>query len=225
MSRGFFITGTDTGIGKTTIALGLMAALQQKGLRVAAMKPVSAGCEQTDHGLRHDDAVRLSQQASIDIPYDTINPYAFAEPIAPHIAAHNQGIRMDIDTVVQAYQQIAEKADVVIVEGAGGWLVPFNEQYTMADLAVALGLPIITVVGMRLGCLNQALLTKESIQAHGLTASAWVANTISEPMPYQEENLQSLTQRLSQPCLGTIPFVASINAETIAAQLGISSLL
>jgi dethiobiotin synthetase len=225
MARGFFITGTDTGIGKTTVALGLMAALQQKGLTVAAMKPVSAGCEQTNHGLRHDDAVRLSQQASLALPYDTVNPYAFAEPIAPHIAAQHSGIGMNIDSVTQAYHRIAAQVDVVIVEGAGGWLVPFNDQHTMADVAVALGLPVINVVGMRLGCLNHALLTAQNIQAHALKPIAWVANTLPRQMPFQQENLHALKQRLPGSLLGNIPFLQPVNPQAIVSHLDISALL
>ena len=224
MSRGFFITGTDTDVGKTTTALGLMAALQHRGLKVAAMKPVSAGCTQTREGLRNDDAVRLMQQASLQLPYELVNPYAFTAPIAPHIAAAQIGTRMEITPLVKAYQQIAMLADIVIVEGAGGWLVPLNETHTLGDLATALSIPVITVVGLRLGCLNHALLTQASIQAHGLKQAGWVANQLSPEMPFMSENLASLQQRIDAPLLGVVPYDIHQTGDNTARHLDVSSL-
>jgi len=205
MAKGFFITGTDTDVGKTTVALGLMSALQQKGLTVAAMKPVSAGCMQTPQGLRNDDAVQLMQQASIDLPYDLVNPYAFEAPIAPHIAATDQNVQMNIDVIKQAYQQIANQADIVIVEGAGGWLVPLNETQTMADAASALQLDVIQVIGLRLGCLNHALLTSASIAAQGLTQVGWVASQLSENMQNPSENIQNFNNDSLGNALASFP--------------------
>lgn len=225
MSTGFFITGTDTNVGKTTVALGLMTALQQQGLTVAAFKPVSAGCTRTADGLRNDDAVRLMQQASVDIPYDTVNPYAFEPPIAPHIAASKTNTRIDLGVVKKAYLEIAETVDIVIVEGAGGWLVPVNEQETMADLAATLGLPVINVVGIRLGCLNHALLTTQAIKSCSLPIAGWVANHLSHETPHNRENIQALTARISAPCLGVIPFQPDADNKTIANYLGIQPLL
>lgn len=225
MARGIFITGTDTDVGKTAIALGLMSALQQKGLTVAAFKPVSAGCTKTENGLRNDDALQLMQQASVELPYDIVNPYAFEPAIAPHIAAAEQNIEMSIDTIVQAYEKIAAEVDVVIVEGAGGWLVPFNKTQTMADIACALRLDVIQVVGLKLGCLNHALLTSQSIAAHGLTQKGWVANQCANDMPYQKENIRSLQSRLSGDCFGLIPNLSQITPENIALNLNINTLL
>lgn len=225
MARGIFITGTDTDVGKTATALGLMSALQQKGFTVAAFKPVSAGCTQTENGLRNDDALQLMQQASVKLPYDTINPYAFEPAIAPHIAAQEQNIEMSIDTIVQAYEKIAAEVDVVIVEGAGGWLVPLNKTQSMADIAYALKLDVIQVVGLKLGCLSHALLTSESISAHGLTQTGWVANQCADDMPYQKENIFSLQSRLSGDCLGFIPNMPQITPENIARHLNINTLL
>ena len=219
MKRGFFITGTDTDVGKTTVALGLMATLHKKGFSVAAMKPVSAGCEQTPQGLRNEDSVRLMQQASVDLPYELVNPYAFAVPIAPHIAAEQSGITMQIPALLAAYQEIAQHVDVVIVEGAGGWLVPLNQTQTMADLAVALQLPVITVVGIRLGCLSHALLTQTSIKEHGLTQAGWVANHLIPNMPYAKENIDYLQQRVAGKLLGILPFKQQITIEETAACL------
>lgn len=224
MGKGFFITGTDTDVGKTTVALGLMSALQQKGLIVAAMKPVSAGCIQTPQGLRNDDAVRLMEQASIDLPYDLVNPYPFAAPVAPHIAAAELNVHMNIDVIKNAYQQIAEQVDVVIVEGAGGWLVPLNETQTMADVASALQLDVIQVVGLRLGCLNHALLTSASVAAQGLTQVGWVANQLSENMQNPSENYQALQQRLTGECLGVIPHLAQTQSHDITQFLNIDTL-
>ncbi len=211
MSKGFFITGTDTDAGKTTIALGLMAALQQQGLSVVAMKPVSAGCTKTLAGLRNDDAVQLMQQASLELPYAMVNPYAFETAIAPHIAAAQNNVTMRIAPLCRAYEKIAAQADVVIVEGAGGWQVPLNENETMADLATALGLSVINVVGLRLGCLSHALLTAESIAAHGLRHTAWVGNMLCADMVCATENIMTLKQRLPGECLGIVPFDVSLS--------------
>jgi dethiobiotin synthetase len=230
MGAGFFITGTDTDVGKTTVALALMAMLQQQGLRVAAMKPVSAGCEKTQQGLRNDDAVQLMQQASIDLPYELVNPYAFEEFVAPHIAASKNNITMQVEPLCNAYKEIAAQVDVVIVEGAGGWQVPLNKSETMANVAVALGLPVINVVGLRLGCLNHALLTADSIAAHGLKNIAWVGNTLSANMVCEMENIDSLKQRLPGACLGIVPFDVELSkqqssVEKITQYLNVSFLL
>ena len=225
MARGIFITGTDTDVGKTATALGIISALQQKGLTVAAFKPVSAGCAQTENGLRNDDALQLMQQASVELPYDIINPYAFEPAIAPHIAAAEKNIEMSIDTIVQAYEKIAAEVDVVIVEGAGGWLVPFNKTQSMADIACALELDVIQVIGLKLGCLNHALLTSESITAHGLTQTGWVANQCAGNMPYQKENMHSLQHRLPDTFLGMLPHLPQIEPDKVAQHLTVDALL
>lgn len=225
MSRGFFITGTDTGVGKTHIALGIIAALQNKGLTVAAMKPISAGCEQTPAGLRNDDALQLMRQASIELPYDLVNPYAFAPPIAPHIAADMSGVKIDLELIRSAYLEIANQADAVIVEGAGGWLVPLNQSQTMASLAQTLQLPVISVVGLRLGCLNHALLTAESIRAHGLHPAGWVANRLDPDMLQTAENIETLRQRIPDPLLGETGFAPTASAQTVASVLAVSKLV
>lgn len=225
MARGFFITGTDTDVGKTTVALGLMAAFKKNGLSVAAFKPVSAGCVKTQTGLRNEDAVQLMQQASVKFPYEIVNPYAFEPAIAPHIAAAEKNLEMELDTIVQAYQKIATEVDVVIVEGAGGWLVPLNETQTMADVASALQLDIIQVIGLKLGCLNHSLLTAESISTHGLTQIGWITNQCASDMPYQKNNILSLQQRLSGELLGDIPNISQISPSDVAQHLKIDSLL
>ena len=207
MARGFFITGTDTDVGKTTAALGLMVALKNAGLTVAAMKPVSAGCVQTKHGLRNDDALRLMQHASIELPYELVNPFAFEKPIAPHIAAAEQNVEMDIDTITQAYLEIAEQVDVVCVEGAGGWLVPFNATQTMADIASELALDVIQVVGIKLGCISHALLTQQSILQQNQNFVGWVSNHIQPDTLHVEKIEDSLRSRLQAPLLGSMHYV------------------
>jgi len=198
-----FVTGTDTGVGKTLISVALIELLQQQGLKVAGMKPIASGCEMTADGLRNDDALKLSQQSNVDLPYELINPYAFEPAIAPHIAAEQAGIEIELDKIQQNYSLIKQQVDVVVVEGAGGWLVPLNNTQTMADLAVLLDLPIILVVGIGLGCINHALLTVKAIEASGLKLYGWVANHI-EVTGQANEIIQTLTQQIIAPCLGCV---------------------
>ena len=203
---GYFITGTDTGVGKTHFAVAMINALKARGKTVAGMKPVAAGCEITKYGLRNDDAIKLQQASSIELPYELVNPYAFEPAIAPHIAAQETNVVIDLAHIKNCYEKIAAKADVVIVEGAGGWLVPLSETATMADIALELQLPVILVVGMRLGCLNHALLTADSIQAKGAKLAGWVANQIYSDIEKLENNIKSLRQRLQSPLVANIPF-------------------
>ncbi len=224
MRKGIFITGTDTDVGKTTVALGLIAALQEKGLSVGVMKPVSAGCEQTSKGLRNKDAVLLMQQASVEFPYEVVNPYAFEPAVAPHIAAAEAGIEIEIEMIRQSYLNIAEEVDIVVVEGAGGWLVPINEKENMADVVKALSLDVITIVGIRLGCLNHALLTSQSIEASGLNHRGWIANHLSPDVKSAQENINTLRARIAAPLLGEIEFNEVAGSNVIAGQLNIDQL-
>ncbi|MCW8828653.1 MAG: dethiobiotin synthase, partial [Gammaproteobacteria bacterium] len=189
MNRGFFITGTDTEVGKTWCSLGLIARLRQQGHTVVAMKPVASGCAPTAAGLRNDDALKLQAQASVALAYETINPYAFEPAIAPHIAAELAGQRIELSTIVTSYRRLAAEAEISVVEGVGGWRVPLNDAQTVADLAGAIGLPVILVVGLRLGCINHALLTAESIRASGCTLAGWIANSVEPRMAQQEDNV------------------------------------
>lgn len=204
MGKGFFITGTDTEIGKTTATVVLMEAIKQQGFTVAAMKPVSAGCTQTPQGLRNDDALLLSKHASVQLPYELTNPFAYEPAIAPHIAAAESGIPIDIATIVEAYQHIAAQAEVVLVEGVGGWLVPVDAHHTMADVAKALGLPVILTVGVRLGCLSHSLLTAESILNHWSNCCGWIANCVTPENDVSEANIEYLQNTLTSPYLGKI---------------------
>jgi dethiobiotin synthetase len=221
MSRlqGYFITGTDTGVGKTVVTLGLMQSLQDRGHRVAAMKPVASGCMPTPQGLRNDDAQQLQQQADIELAYELVNPYAFGPPIAPQLAAAGTGCRIDLEMIQAGVQRLAERADRVCVEGVGGWLVPLNERETVADLALRLGLDIILVVGIRLGCLNHTLLTLQSIEAHGARLAGWVANCLPPVADALEENIKSIKSMTSSPILGVIPPLAAPDPAAIAACL------
>jgi dethiobiotin synthetase len=207
MSKGLFITGTDTGCGKSEITLGLMQVLQQRGERVLGMKPVASGAEQTAWGLRNEDALNIQLQGSSELPYEWINPFAYAPPIAPHLAAQSAGRPIDLQQIAGLFERLAERADRILVEGVGGWLVPLTEEATVADLALRLELPVILVVGMRLGCINHALLTDAAIRQSGARLLGWVANRVDRQMASFEGNLRTLRERLSAPCLGVVPWL------------------
>ncbi len=203
-ARGLFVTGTDTGVGKTRVAVALIRALRARGLRVAAMKPVSAGHAP---GELNEDVLALLQAGNVTADVRDMNPYAFAEPVAPHVAAALAGVRIEPDVIVAAYSRLAAMADVVVVEGAGGWRVPLNEHEDMADLAQRLALPVVLVVGLRLGCLNHALLTAESVAHRRLPWAGWVGNQVEPAMPRAAENVACLHMRLPGPCLGVRGFL------------------
>jgi dethiobiotin synthetase len=199
-----FVTGTDTDVGKTRISVAIIELLQRQGKRVAAMKPIASGCELTIDGLRNDDAVQLSQQANVDLPYQLINPYAFEPAIAPHIAAGQVNATIEVAVIKQNFDLIQQQSDAVVVEGAGGWLVPLNQTETMADLAISLDLPVILVVDIRLGCINHALLTVTAIESTGLKLQGWIANNFGQN-PESIDIVETLTQRIWAPCLGYVP--------------------
>jgi len=199
-----FVTGTDTDVGKTRISVALIELLQRQGKRIAVMKPIASGCELTIDGLRNDDALQLTQQADVVLPYELINPYAFAPAIAPHLAAERVDITIELTVIKQNFDRIQQQSDAVVVEGAGGWLVPINQTETMADLAINLNLPVILVVDIRLGCINHALLTVKAIASTGLKLQGWVANNLGQN-PESIEIVETLTQRIWAPCLGSVP--------------------
>ena len=222
---GVFVTGTDTGVGKTEIALALMAALQQRGLSVLGMKPVaSEGCA-TEAGVRCQDALRLQTQGSLQVGYAAVNPYAFEPPIAPHIAAGRSGVSIELGPIRTAYQALADQADWVVVEGVGGWRVPLGPSLSVSDLPAALDIPVVLVVGLRLGCLNHSLLTAESIRAGGLRLVGWVANQVDPNMRARDENIATLAALIDAPSIGVVPWVAQPRADLIAPYLGIDTLL
>ncbi|HSR01491.1 MAG TPA: dethiobiotin synthase [Methylophilaceae bacterium] len=196
MTIAFFVTGTDTEIGKTHVTCLLLRQYAAQGLKVIGMKPIAAGFELVDNEWVNDDVQRLVAASNVQAPIDLINPYRFKEPIAPHLAAEKAGVIIQIDVIVHAFKQLQAIADVVIVEGAGGFLVPLNTNSNMADLAIALGIPTILVIGMRLGCINHSLLTVEAIKARSLMLHGWVANHIDPAMEVQKENIQTIIQQL-----------------------------
>jgi len=219
MRQGFFITGTDTGVGKSLVAAALLHLNVEKGRRAVGMKPVAAGAEMVNGGLLNEDVGQLMAAGNVDAPLELINPYVFAPPVAPHIAAQQAGVEISLTTVINAFAALSDLAEVVVVEGAGGFCVPLNDTEEMAGLAGAMGLPVILVVGMRLGCLNHALLTVEAIRARGLPLAGWVANRIDPQMPCFEENLDTLRQRIAAPCLGVIGWQAGITYQHAARSL------
>ncbi len=219
MSKGYFITGTDTGCGKTEVTLALMYLLRAGGERVLGMKPVAAGCVPTPEGLRNDDARRILAAGSQPVSYREINPYAFEPAIAPHLAAARQGETIRIDPLTDAFRALAQRADRVVVEGVGGWRVPLGPDGGVSDLAARLALPVILVVGLRLGCINHALLTAEAIVADGLTLAGWVANRVDPGMAAPEENLATLEQMIPAPCLGRFPYLDPVSPDLLASHL------
>ncbi|VAX05266.1 Dethiobiotin synthetase [hydrothermal vent metagenome] len=218
----YFITGTDTGCGKTEITLGLMQLLQGRGHSVLGMKPVASGAAATPDGLRNEDALRIQAQGSLDLPYSAINPYAYGSPIAPHLAAEQAGEIIDLDVIHSHYQALAAQADSVIVEGVGGWQVPLNRQQGIPDLAVRLQLPVILVVGLRLGCINHALLSVEGILASGVELAGWVGNVVDAGMLVGEENVGAIRERVGVDCLGVVPFMPKPTARQVAGYLEFS---
>jgi dethiobiotin synthetase len=217
----YFVTGTDTGIGKTLVCCALLHGFAARGKRVVGMKPVAAGCNADN---QNEDALQLRAASNVAASYEFTNPYCFPLAIAPHLAAQEAGIEIQLPRILEAYQKLAAQADVVIVEGVGGLRVPLNAQQDSADLIRKLGLPIVLVVGIRLGCLNHALLTVEAINARGLMLAGWVANVIEVDMPQCEENIAALQQRIPAPLLGIVPYLLNADARVAATRLDLDSL-
>lgn len=220
--KGVFVTGTDTGVGKTYVAAGLVRGLVSLGHRVAVMKPVASGGLRTAQGLQSEDALTLQRASNVRTPLAWVNPYCFEPPIAPHLAAREAGVRIDRERIVSTCRQLAGQADWVVVEGAGGWLAPISDepgaQQTLADIALALELPVVLVVGLRLGCLNHALLTRQAIGAQGAQFAGWIGNTLEPAMPRMAENLSTLTAFLQQPPLAVVRYQPPEEASEQASQ-------
>lgn len=220
----YFITGTDTGVGKTFVACALLRAFAAQQRSTLGLKPVAAGCVQTADGLRNDDALALAAAATVKLPYAQVNPFALAAPLAPHIALALEGKRIRVAQLAGLVRgaTMQARADVTLIEGAGGWRVPVNEQETLADLARELKTPVILVVGLRLGCINHTLLTAEAIRRDGLVLAGWVANAVDGDMLAREENIATLRSALAAPLLGIVPHGAA--EEAAASALDVSLL-
>lgn len=215
----YFVTGTDTGVGKTFVSCALLQALARRHPRVVGMKPVAAGLVQTPDGWDSEDAIALRAASTVRVPPALDNPVRLPDPLSPHLAAERAGTRIDIPHLVACQRELAQHADAMVVEGAGGFLVPLSPEHTGADLAQALGLPVLLVVGLRLGCLNHALLSAEAIRARGLPLAGWVANSIDPGMAAADDNIAFLRQRLGAPLLADIAHSAAPDFRTVPMEL------
>lgn len=217
MSKAFFITGTDTGVGKTWASIALMRYFQKQAKSAIGMKPVAAGCEWLDGQLKNEDALLMQQHASVKLDYQEINPYAFEAPVSPHLAAVNNPVQ--IEGVLKVFNKIKNKADVTIVEGAGGWFAPLNNEQDIADLAIALKLPVIMVVAIRLGCINHARLTFQAIQAANVECAGWIAMCVDSDMNKQVENITTIKNKITSPLLGVLPYMNVMDFDSLAENI------
>jgi|WetSurMetagenome_2_1015567.scaffolds.fasta_scaffold30404_4 dethiobiotin synthetase len=209
MHTSFFITGTDTGVGKTFCTLALMRHFQKKNLKVVAMKPIASGCEETSQGLRNGDALLLNRRSNLKVPYEWTNPYPYLEAIAPHLAAESKGEKIRLGKIAFYYEKLREKSDVILVEGAGGWRIFLSEGKRLTDLVQLLDLPVILVVGLKLGCINHALLTAETIQRDGCKLHGWIANAC-DPTFESKAVIEDLQKRIDAPLLGKLNYNSPI---------------
>jgi dethiobiotin synthetase len=221
---GYFVTGTDTGVGKTLVACALLRIFARQGRRVVGVKPVAAGTAGGAGQWGNDDVAALAAASSVPVTREQINPYLFAPPIAPHIAAAEAGVRVDLAVLEASVARLRALADLVVVEGVGGFLVPLNEREDAADLAARLALPVVVVVGLRLGCLNHALLTARAVKDRGLRLAGWVANRVDPGMARADENRAALEDRLGAPLLGEVPFMHTPEVARAAASLDVGLL-
>lgn len=222
--RRWFVTGTDTGIGKTLVSSAMLSLLAGSGLRAVGMKPVAAGLDEVDGQWHNEDVTRLHAAGNVDAPLASRCPYLLRAPMSPHLAAREEGVRIALQPLLSAFSDLSARADAVVVEGVGGFCVPFGDDLDSADLAVALGLPVVLVVGVRLGCLNHALLTAEAIRARGLVLAGWVASMVDPQMLAPQANLQTLRARLGAPLLGIVPHLAQPEAAQAARHLDLRAL-
>jgi dethiobiotin synthetase len=202
----FFIAGTDTDVGKTYVSLELIRSLVKKGERVGVMKPVSAGCEWVQGEWKNGDALALMEASNLQQQYAEVNPYAYEQPVSPHIAAKISGRAIDLELIFEAFQKIKSTSDSVLIEGAGGWLTPISESQSMADITRKLNVPVILVVGIKLGCLNHAQLTARSIKEAGVSLAGWVANELDPEMSYLKDNLEMLEGQIDAPLITQVPY-------------------
>lgn len=222
----FFVTGTDTGVGKTLLSVALLTAAARRGFATLGIKPVAAGCSLVDGRAVNEDALALQAAATVPLGYSEVNPVALMTPMAPHLAAAEEGVSLVVEPLARACREVARMPhDLLLAEGAGGWLVPLNARETMADLAIALGWPVILVVGLRLGCLNHALLSAGAVRAAGLELAGWIANSAGPPMAALEGNVATLDARLGAPRLGLVPWLGpAADPAAAAAHLDLAPL-
>ena len=227
MAKTFFVTGTDTDVGKTVVSAALLAAANNKGLKTLAIKPVAAGCEKTDDGLKNDDALLLQKHMNVDLYYEQVNPVTLEEAAAPHIVAAKNGKTLSVSRLVGFCRgTLMTRHDFSLIEGAGGWRVPLNPRETLANLPRELNVPVILVVAIRLGCINHALLTAEAIRRDGVVFAGWVANRVqSDAMAFEEENIQTLKRMMPGPCIGVLPYSSPLDIEKLSENLAIDSLV
>lgn len=219
-----YVTGTDTGIGKTFASCALLHALRGQGLRAVGMKPVASGCTWLDGGWKNDDALALQQASAVDVAYADINPFALEHPLAPELAARDAGTEVTLPPILDAYARLATKADAVVVEGVGGWAAPLSSSLMQVDLVRALELPVVLVVGLRLGCLNHALLSARAIEADGATLAGWIGSHVDPAMARVEDNLKMLQARLPAPCWGVLPHMPNAEPAAMAGHLRVAQL-
>lgn len=226
MAKSYFIAGTDTGVGKTLVAAALLHKASAQGLRTIGLKPIAAGGELSDSGVQNEDALELQRCASVGLDYEEVCPVTLPDPVSPHIAAERAGRSLNVDRIVGFCRGGLMRAhDLSFIEGAGGWRVPISPRALMSDIAKALNVPVILVVGMRLGCLNHALLTAESISHDGLPIAGWVSSVVDPEMACLDENITTLNKRFPFPCLGNIPFISKVSAESASEYVDISNLI
>ena len=219
MEKGYFITGTDTNAGKTWATIALMRYFKQQGKSVAGMKPVASGCFMQDGQLKNEDALLIQENASLKIDYDLINPYAYELPVSPHIAGINNPVKLA--NIVEKFNTLKELAEIVLVEGAGGWYAPLNDSEDISDLAKSLALPVIIVVAIRLGCINHAKLTWQAIQHSGIPCAGWIAVCVDPDMLKLDENICTIKTALNVPLLGVLPYLASADFDLLAGKLAL----
>ena len=226
MAKAYFVTGTDTGVGKTTVTCALLAAAKAKGLSTLALKPVASGCEETPKGLRNSDALALQAAMTVPLSYPEINPVALPAAMSPHLAAAAASRRLTLTQIAGFCRGgMMHKADLKLVEGAGGWRVPISDRELMSGLPKQLGVPVILVVGIRLGCINHAVLTAEAILKDGVRLAGWVANVVDPDMVALEGSVQTLRTMLPAPCLGVVPWAPEATPEQQAVHLDVAPLV
>ena len=227
MAKTFFVTGTDTDVGKTVVSAALLLAANKKDLKTLAIKPIAAGCEKTDEGLRNSDALLLQQSMNVDLYYEQVNPITLEEAAAPHIVAAKNGKTLSVSRLVGFCRgTLMTRHDFSLIEGAGGWRVPLNPRETVANLPRELNVPVILVVAIRLGCINHALLTAEAIRRDGLVLAGWVANRVQDDaMAFEEENIHTLKTMMPGPCLGVLPYSSPLDIAALSENLDIAPLV